>query len=114
MPGHLYVYRDLQGAQNEYKVGMTEDCPKKRMSRSARTNSAVYVLVESWRVCWPKYAEKVVHACLHEFSARRKLKAGGGEWADGGREWFEVNYDVLEETITQVLMMVKERSKTAK
>lgn len=39
------------------------------------------------------------------------MKAGGVEWADGGLEWFDVDYGILKVTVKRVLRMIKKRAK---
>lgn len=106
-PGCLYVYSQYKGVKNEWKVGMTtQNPPERRVKDAERNNNTVYELKRSWPVCLPKFAEKIVHRELHSYSVRRKLKEGGREWADGGKEWFQVDYGIVEARIQLVVRMI--------
>lgn len=99
-PGAVYVYFEPGGTKNEWKVGKTtEDPPERRMHTTAKKNGATYHLKKSWSVKFHGLAERIVHAELNDYSIPRKQVAGGGEWADGGKEWFKADYDVVERAI---------------
>ena len=73
------------------------------MNTAARTNGTTYELKEYWPVPFNRYAERVAHAELREYNVPRKVTAGRRGWADGGSEWFKVDYEFLEARIRVVL-----------
>jgi hypothetical protein len=95
--GELYVMRSAQHPKHVYKIGFTTKSSQERADKLGATSGQpdVFHLVQSWRVRNPRAIEHQVHSLLWEFRLNKS------------REFFQLNYDKIRETIEHVIAQSK-------
>ena len=91
--GYVYVLRNASHGRDVYKVGYTTKSPEERAMQLGSTSGQpdIFNVVQYWRARFPRIVEHNVHEGLKNNRINKS------------REFFQVKYDRLRETIERVI-----------